>query len=90
MLLALYAINIDCPTVHCNPVPMIKLIEPVFVIVRVSVDVVENLSPLTPDVPDVPALPDEPTADVPLVPLVPDVPAEPPVPDVPDCNKPCK
>jgi hypothetical protein len=55
---------------------MVKLIEPAFVIVRVSVDVDVNLSPLNPSVPEVP--------DVPLVPLVPDVPDEPDEPDVPD------
>jgi hypothetical protein len=60
---------------------MVKLIEPVFVIVRVSVDVVEYLSPLRPDVPLVPALPDEPVA--PEEPVAPDVPEEPDVPAVP-------
>jgi hypothetical protein len=73
---------------------MVKLIEPVFVIVRLSVDVVEYLSPLNPDVPDVPAEPDEPVAplepvapdepEVPDVPAVPAVPVEPVNPDVPD------
>jgi hypothetical protein len=73
---------------------MVKLIEPVFVIVRLSVDVVEYLSPLNPDVPDVPAEPDEPVAplepvapdepEVPDVPAVPAVPVEPVNPDVPE------
>jgi hypothetical protein len=76
---------------------MVKLIEPVFVIVRLSVDVVEYLSPLNPEVPDVPAEPDEPVAplepvapdepelpDVPAVPAVPAVPVEPVNPDVPE------
>ena len=57
---------------------MVKLIEPAFVIVRVSVDVDVNLSPLNPSVPEVP--------DVPLIPEVPDepdVPDEPLIPEVP-------
>jgi hypothetical protein len=73
---------------------MVKLIEPVFVIVRLSVDVVEYLSPLNPEVPDVPAEPDEPVAplepvapdepELPDVPAVPAVPVEPVNPDVPE------
>jgi hypothetical protein len=70
---------------------MVKLIEPVFVIVRLSDDVVEYLSPLNPEVPDVPAVPAVPVEPVnpdvpelPDVPAVPAVPVEPVNPDVPE------
>jgi hypothetical protein len=60
---------------------MVKLIEPAFVIVRVSVDVDVNLSPLRPSVPPVPDVP--PLPDEPPLPDVPPLPDEPPLPDVP-------